>query len=211
MHCQVLERADIRYLDRMLIENGLVRPVRWKKLRYVNPNHIKLWCTRHGVFQVPTWELIEWLKYVIDDRWAIEVGSGKACLGRHLRIPMTDSCIAEVPLVAQFYWCIQQAPAISPPDVERLSGNDAVIKYRPQIVVGSWITQWSDIPFDGNYFGINEERILDTGATYILIGNIDVHGRKRIMRRSHLEFKFPWLVSRGFNQNNNRIWIWNAR
>ncbi len=213
MRFQNLDRADIRYLDKMLIENNLVRPVYFNRLKRINPNHLKLWLTTHGVYQIPTWELIEWLRDTIDGRMksTIEIGAGKACIGRHLGIHMTDSCCYEVPLIAQYYHTLGQPVTIPPPDVERLSGNDAVIKYRPQVVLGSWITQWSNIPHDGNFFGINEERILDAGATYILVGNIDVHGKKRIMRWPHREYYFPWLVSRGMDQNNNRIWIWNAR
>ncbi len=211
MRYQVLDNHDITHIDRLLIKDGLVRPIHYKRLKLINPNEIKFWLTQHGVYQVPTWELIEWLKFVIDGRMTIEIGAGKACIGRHVGVRLTDSCICEVPLVEQYYRALGQPITIPPTDVERISGNDAIIKYRPQVVLGSWITQWSNIPHDGNFFGVNEERILDAGATYILVGNIDVHGQKRIMRWPHREYYFPWLVSRGMNQSNNRIWIWNAR
>jgi len=59
--------------------------------------------------------------------------------------------------------------------------------------------------------GTDEQAILDTGAIYIHIGNVESHGKKLILKRQHLEYSFPWLTGRGFDRNLNRIWVWNAK
>jgi hypothetical protein len=91
MAFRIIPDADTGYLDEMLIENGLVRPVRWRKLKHIPQSHLMAWCVKQGVYQIPTWELIEWLKGVIGGRSAIEICAGRSCLGRALNIPMTDS------------------------------------------------------------------------------------------------------------------------
>ena len=54
-----------------------------------------------------------------------------------------------------------------------------------------------------------EKIMLEHVDTYILIGNKDQHGDKPIMDLKHDEYIFDWHVSRGKNQSNNRIWVWN--
>jgi len=66
MAFKVIDDVDTGYLDEMLIENGLVRPVRWRKLEHIPQSHLMAWCVRQGVYQIPTWELIEWLRAAIN-------------------------------------------------------------------------------------------------------------------------------------------------
>ena len=84
---EVLDDVDTTHLDRMLLDRGLVRPVRWKKLRHVPYGTSRLWCVRQGIYQLPTCELIEWLKEAIGGRTAIEICAGRSCLGRSSRHP----------------------------------------------------------------------------------------------------------------------------
>ena len=58
MSIEVLPNADVRYLDRLLLDRGLVCPAHCHQLQQVPPAHLKVWCVRNGVYQIPTWELI---------------------------------------------------------------------------------------------------------------------------------------------------------
>ncbi len=212
MAFEVLKNIDTSYLDSIMLDNGLPKPVRWEKLKRVPNDHLKVWCLRNAVCQIPVQELIDWLRDAIGDKSAIEICAGRSCLGRPLGIPMTDSYFQVGAYAAPFYEAFQQPPIVPPNDVEKLTSNDAVKKYKPQVVVGAWVTQVGD-GRDGasNPFGTDEEAILNTGAIYIHIGNLAPHGKKRILQRPHLEFAFPWLIGRGMDRSLNRIWVWNAR
>ena len=209
---EVLDDVDTTYLDQMLLDRGLVRPVRWKKLRRIPYAHIKTWCVRQGIYQLPTLELIDWLREAIGGRTVIEICAGRSCLGRPLGIPMSDSYLHLHPDMQRMYQMLKQTPTQPPDDVERLTANEAVTKYKPQVVIGAWVTQYGTDGLDQtNPCGTKEEEILDTGCIYIHIGNVGAHGKKRILERPHLEFSYPWLVGRGIDRSQNRIWVWNAR
>jgi hypothetical protein len=51
---------------------------------------------------------------------------------------------------------------------------------------------------------------LATGREYILIGNRQVHGSKKIMAQPHQEFALPFLRSRANHPELDRVWIWNG-
>ena len=144
---------------------------------------------RQGIYQLPTWELIDWLKEAIGRRMAIEICAGRSCLGRPLGIPMSDSYLHLHPDMQRMYQMLKQTPTQPPDDVERLTANEAVRKYKPQVVIGAWVTQLGTEGLDQtNPCGTDEEAILDTGCIYIHIGNVGAHGKKRILNRPHLEF-----------------------
>jgi hypothetical protein len=213
MGMRMIPNADTSYLDPMLIDHGRVRSVGWRKrLRGIPPEHIQHWCLRHGAYQLPTKELIKWLANQIADRSALEICAGWSCMGRHLGIPMTDGFMHSSPEVRRQYLAMGQAITIPDPDVIQMEANAAVLHYRPQVVIASWATQRGD-GADGNSvtFGVDEGIILEAVETYIHIGNITVHGRKNIMNRYHEEYSFPWLVSRGFDPSQNRVWVWDNR
>ena len=137
MAFEVLDDVDTMYLDLMLLDRGLVRPVRWKKLKRVRTTALEVWCVRQGVYQLPTCELIDWLKEAIAGRTAIEICAGRSCLGRSLGIPMSDSYLHLHPDMHRMYQILKQTPTQPPGDVERLTANEAVAKYKPQVVIGA--------------------------------------------------------------------------
>jgi len=175
---------------------------------------LRLWCHHNGRYGLPTVELIAWLKDYIGNRPAIEIGSGAGDLAYHLGIRGTDSKIQTDPLAAAFYRLMQQ-PLIHYPDwVEKLEAWDAVWKYKPQVVVASWVTHWIDPhgpppPGGGCMFGVREDHLLSTGVTYVLIGNLLVHRYKPIMQRPHRTIEVPFLRSRANFPDQDRILIWN--
>ncbi len=213
MRSKALPHVDVEAMDAFLLdEKKRIRlmPADEVRVRY-SLDEIQAWMVKRARYQIMTTELIEWLKARIDGRSAIEVGAGMGDLGYHLNIPMTDSCI-QTKMPTEYMLALiasGQAPTTPPPDVECIDAEAAVEKYKPEIVVASWLTQkhHAGDP-DGFEFGPEEIRIVRQVKSYIVIGNSVIHGSKRIRRLKHKEYKHPWLVSRGFEQEKNVIYVW---
>ena len=137
------------------------------------------------------------------------MGDLGACLG----IPMTDSYCQTTPEMRLYYASLGQ-PIISPPStVEKLDAVTAVEKYKPPVVVASWVTQLfrdgdSEAQIGSSVVGADEEWIVDHCETYIFVGNEEVHKHKRILKRDHREFKSWAWMSRAFDPSKNVIWVW---
>lgn len=180
----------------------------------MHPNGIRLWCHLHARYGLPTAELIEWLTVYLGARKTIEIGSGAGDLARHLDVPATDSKIQDTPEAAIFYRLSGQ-PTIRYPDwVEKLDALAAIEKHRPEVVIASWVTHWIDptqeIPVGGGcMFGVQEDQLLETGVTYVFIGNLRVHQYKPILKRPHRELALPFLRSRARVPVLDRVLIWN--
>ena len=181
----------------------------WKRYKW---DDFRAFCHLKARYGIPTYELISYLTQIIDGRDAIEIGAGAGDLGSILNIRMTDSKQQDDPLIKASYQAMRQPTINYPDDVEKIEALEAVYKYKPHVVIGSWITTYNPVEtpeFGSNPFGVKENLILDRVETFILIGNIDTHGDKPIMKIKHEEIYEDWMVSRGRNQENNRIWIWN--
>jgi hypothetical protein len=213
---------DIRVLDPslalpdLIAEDGLLKLLPSSAYDDIPPDNLRLWCHHHGRYGLPTVELVDWLRSFIGSRKAIEIGSGAGDLAWHLRVRGTDNKQQEWPDVKRLYASMGQ-PVIRYPDwVKEIDALEAVRQYSPQIVIGSWITQWVDPskpmpPEGGNMYGVKEDLLLAENVTYVLIGNEKIHGGKRIMTRGHEILPFPWLRSRATFQELNRIYIWHGR
>ena len=66
MQVEILKKADVSYLDRLILDGGLVRPVYAKYLQQIPRDHLRIWCVKNGVYQMPTCELIDWLQQEIN-------------------------------------------------------------------------------------------------------------------------------------------------
>ena len=214
---RVVERVDLTALSAFLGPPAEVAPKRATQLRAFGGMAICQWCVVNGVYQLPTTTLIAWLRTEIGGRRAIEIGAGFGVVGRALNIVRTDDGSQTTPERRELYRAAGQAITEPPPDVERLEACEAVAKYKPEVVIGCWVTQMFDESrgdVDGEAQalagGIDEEWILDQPYVkkYILVGSMGSHGRKRIMKRPHREKRAPWLVSRAFDPSGNRIWVW---
>jgi len=53
MQVEILKKADVRYLDRLILDGGLVRPVYAKYLQQIPRDHLRIWCVKNGVYQIP--------------------------------------------------------------------------------------------------------------------------------------------------------------
>lgn len=213
----IVPNRSVKYLDALMLdEQRRLRPVSSAALYQVDPTDLKLWCHHNAVYGIPTHELVGWIRDRIGGRSAIEIGSGNGCLGRALGIPRTDSRLQEQPEMKAFYAFAGQPVITYGEDVERLEALEAVTKYKPQVVVGQWVTQWTDPTkpeeANGSIFGVRENLLLEQVETYIMVGNSTVHGTKQLIQQHPPEMiRAHWIWSRSAQQNQNFILIWDRR
>lgn len=131
---------------------------------------------KYGLYSFPTTELIEYFARIIEGKKAIEIGCGLSIIGRALGIPITDSKMQEWPTVKREYDRCQQPTIKYPVDVEELDALAAVRKYKPDIVIGSYITHlWKPGMQKGNMYGVDTIKLINSVNEYFMIGNQDVH------------------------------------
>lgn len=194
----------------LLTTEGRLKLLSYKE--YVKYSHDELMYFGHlnARYGFPTIELAEYIKTIINGRIAIEIGAGSGDLGHYLGIHMTDSKIQEDNNIQNFYKVMRQPLIKYPADVEKIEALEAVKKYKPQVVIGSWVTTYaSDVmSYGSSPYGIKEDKILELVDTYIVIGNLDNHGDKPIRKLPHTEVNEKFIISRAKNPENNRIFIW---
>jgi hypothetical protein len=166
---------------------------------------------RHGIYSYPTTELVAWLKDFIGDRTAIEIGAGHGCLAAALNIPATDSMQQNKPKYRAEYAAMGQPPVRYGENIIPLDARGAISRYHPQVVVACWVTHrysrrrhWAG----GNEAGVDEAKILDSGATYVFVGNERVHAGKPIWDRPHEIMYPPWVCSRAINGSRDFVATW---
>lgn len=179
------------------------------------PKLLRYWCYLTGMYAVPTAELMAWLLPEIGPAMlprTIEIAAGRDRIGAFLGVPMTDSWACCDLINQMFYNTLQQPMVVPCRDVEVLTAEEAVNKYRPEVVVAGWVTHKNDdptsAPGNGRYDGVDEEWLLTRVKKYIVVGNLDAHHIKPILKRKHREVRAPWLVSKAVRQEHNRIFIW---
>ncbi len=207
----ILEAKDLKDISQeLLLPNGKMKLLPAAFYDAIDKGNLRLFCHSYARYGIPTTELIDFLIQKIDGRSAIEIGSGHGDLGYHLNIKMTDSKIQKNPEIQESYRAMKQPIIDYPDDVEEIDALDAVEKYKPSVVVASWVTTYAPhvMPYGSNPHGIKETKILDKIETFIIVGNNDLHGDKPIRKLPHLEIYEPWIKSRATNPENNRIYIW---
>lgn len=209
----ILEDTDISYLNDILLgKDGLPKVVFYKDIKDISQNDISLWCVRNAVYQIPTFDLIEFLRNEIGNNSTIEICSGYGHIGRALGIPMTDSYMQTRPDIAEHYRALRQKTIHPPQDVFKYEATAAVDHFHPDIVIGCFAThKWQPGDENGSNFGVDEEYVLERVKKFIHIGNENTHKAKRILKIPHKSLKFPWLVSRAIDQSKNVIWIWEMK
>lgn len=202
--------------DLLLTEEGRLRILPARELAKIDEEALMLWCNRHARYGIPSLELIDWLNDQIMGHEALEVGAGMGDLGRCLGIRMTDRAAQdEDPGVREHFEALGAAVTVPPEDVERIDGNEAVMKYKPSVVIASWVTQ---CPRPGeNHFlvpstpgGFDEEKMWKHPYVkkYIHIGNVVTHENKRLCHYRHDELFFPFLFSRRKDRSKNVVYVW---
>lgn len=174
-------------------------------------------CQRNAIYLYPTQEIILWLYVLLYDYSLVnclEVGSGDNGLFRFLGIRGTDNYMQTRPEIKIQYSALGQkttcsmSPAVS--GVEKIEALAAIEKYKPKVVIGSWVTpKWDESVKMGNYWGVDYEALLSKVEKYILIGTTNTHG-------PHFKETFPpdqtliipGLISRTAHPETNRVYIW---
>lgn len=139
-----------------------------------------------GIYSFPTTEGVSFIQRIIAGREkdALEIGAGNGCWGKALGIRSTDSYLQRRPDIAARYAALRQPAASYGAHVEKLEAIKAVRKYRPKIVVASWVTQKfraDRFCIRGNADGVDELRLLELVDEYVLIGNTAQHSDKMIV------------------------------
>lgn len=165
----------------------------------------------YGLYSFPTVELVEHLKEIIGDRKAIEIGAGHGVLAEALDIPATDSYQQRLPKYRAIYELAKQPLVPYGPNVKAYDAKQAVKKYRPDVVIGCWITEkyskqrpWAG----GNEAGIDEGALVDAVDTFVLVGNQKVHCDKLIWNRPHKIEYPPYVFSRAHNGTPDFVAVW---
>ena len=211
MNVQEIQRCDLTELDKLCYFGNKLSIKSFDFWQKRDRNEISYFMYIHGIYVLPTLELIEWLKENIVGN-AIEIGAGHGAIARELKIPITDSKMQEDEAVKTLYKIMgNQIPIYYNDDVEKLNAQEAIDKYNPQTVIGCYIThKWQEGMINGNYWGVEEEKLIQRVKRYINIGNLDTHAEKPILKLSHKEFYFNWLITRSANQKKNRIFVFDS-
>lgn len=210
---EILPNENIDYLNDILLdENGKLKILSAKVYHKINPNHLRLFGHKYGIYSFPTIELAEWLIDNFDLSECIEIGAGNGILAQYLGIIATDSKQQTHNTETNFLYQLMKQPVIKyGENVEKLNTIEAIKEYKPRTVIAQWVTHIydSDEPFrGGNIYGVDEQFILDNVNTYIFIGNESVHMHKPILGHPHYRIPADWIVSRAKHPEKNIIYIW---
>lgn len=203
-----IQACDLSYLISQVIENGKLKPMPYAFYQSIEVNELQYFMYSYGIYTLPTTELIEWLKENIVGT-AIEIGCGNGAIGRALGIKLTDSKLQEKQAIADWYKFHRQPTIKYPNDVLEYDALEAIKYFKPDTVIGSFIThKYSPKIKSGNMYGVVEGKILQMCKKYIHIGNGETHRDKPILKHAHETFHFEWLITRSANQDANCICVW---
>lgn len=228
-----LERA--KEIVRALCDGqGRILPVPFSFIKNDTDDTLNTVMQALGLYTFPTMELCEWLHEQIDDNpeyephSAIEICAGTGWIGRQLGIPITDIKNMESITVQSVMLDSGSVPTIYANDVETLEAMDAVNKYNPEIVIGSYVTskQLVDkidkrkamtVGFRIPGGGVIEQNLMDIVRKEIKVGvdvqgifrkvykvilvcNMRTHKNESYIKLPHQSLSFPWLITRGDNK-----------
>lgn len=208
----------LELIDRVLFRaDGSMNPLSALAFRAIPHYAILNWMNARGRYQLPTVELVAFLRELIGGRNCIEIGAGHGDVGRSVGgVRLTDSYFQTSDEIGTLYAAMGAVPINPPADVERIEAVEAVKKYRPAVCLACWVTQKYQ---DGDEHrkigscvgGVDELELLNHVGQYVFVGNAETHRHKRIFDLPHKELAPPWLVSRAHDQALNRIWIWEGK
>lgn len=206
-----LDRKGIRDIaPEVLDENSRLRVLPSAYWATTTRDERALFGNTYGIYGFPTTELVQYIKDIIQERKAIEIGAGHGVLAEALGIPATDSMAQLNPRWREVYEATGQALVPYGPNVEDGHASRAVRRHQPEVVVASWVThKWDPTrPLSGGFEeGVDEEDILRNCKEYVFIGNERVHKDKSIWRRPHI-IVYPDFVYSRSSYGKDFIAIW---
>ena len=206
---EFLKKYDRVFLD----EQGIIKLQPADFYKTIDNADLRVWCICRAIYQLPTVELVEWLKANFNLDKAIEIGAGNNYLYHHLGIKGIDNHSEQIPAVKLVHEILNQPSTNPPPSVEKIDAIAAIKKYQPETVITSWMTikgEDTEEVDGGHRYAPDEDEILDTGVSYVFIGNEHNHGDRSVMNKPHKTYYFDWLVSRGYYPEQNYICVWNS-
>ena len=211
MQASILEYANINELEKHMVKDGKIMPISYQVLKTFSKEQLATFAHKYAIYQYPTVELLAFITSEIGDhRQAMEIGAGNGCFGRSLGIRMVDNYQQEMPQVKEMYDLAMQPTIKYGKDVEKIGGNEAVLKYKPKTVLACWVTdKWDNATKSGNYWGVKEEDLFNNGVKkYIHVGNDKTHLVKPILKKiKHKKYYFPWLITRSLSTEANSIYV----
>lgn len=208
----ILDPSKVRDISPLLLdEQGRLKVVPASVLHDTTVTERAMFGLRHACYVLPTVELVERLKSLIAGRRAIEIGSGNGVLAQALGIVATDNHQQTWPHVKAQYDLMRQPVIQYGAHVQRMSAEEAIREYKPQVVVAAWVTHRYDPArawAEGNEDGVDERELLKNCEHYLFVGNEQVHKKKAIWDMPHrLEYP-PYLFSRAVNQTRDFLAVW---
>lgn len=207
-----LDRTKIRDLtDEVLDDRGRIQVLPAEFWAATTMQERAMFGHLNGIYGFPTFELVEWLEQQIGQQSAIEIGAGHGVLAEALGIPATDSFQQQEAKYALIYAASGQKTVPYGPNVVEMHASRAVRRYKPDVVIGSWVTHKYD-PLrhsaGGNEVGIDFRDILLNCKKLILIGNTMVHRNIGLWDRD-VELLTPdWIYSRSHNGAPDFVATW---
>lgn len=202
--------CDLTGIESLCMPEGFLIPAPDKEIEKFDRNTQLYFMYKYGIYTLPTLEIVNFLGLLVNNpEECLEIGSGTGAIGRALGIRTTDSRLQERPDIIEKYGEMGQPVIVYPSHVEKIDANEAVRKYKPKTVFGSYIThRWNGT--SGNPDGPDLMQIIKTPDTkLVLIGNDRVHHMNPIMKVTHSTFETPpYLITRS-DQMFNWIKIWN--
>lgn len=218
-------------IESLIGPGGRIYPIPYSYIKNDTLDTLNLVMQAMGLYTFPTLELCEWLESQIDDspeyepHSAIEICAGTGWIGRQLGIPMSDIKNMENQTVQKIMLGSFSVPTVYGDDVETLEASEAVRKYQPDIVIGSYVTskqlvdkidrkKSKTIGVKLPYGGVLKQNLMDLARKEIQVGvdvkgicrkvykvilicNMRTHKNESYMSLPHQSYSFPWLVTRG--------------
>lgn len=199
-----LTNQDISEIELLTeVASGIIKPIPSAEAEKFGWEKLRLFLHKYGLYTMPTTELIEYLAEVIRGKTAIEIGAGIGVIGRSLGIPITDSKMQNWPEVKAHYDLFRQPTIQYPDDVEELDAMDAVRKYKPDIVIGSYIThKWRPGMQVGNQYGVETVELIKRVPEYYMIGNMETHRHDPAMQYLDGIERYDFLYTRGAKETS---------
>jgi hypothetical protein len=194
MQAHILQDKDTSYLDDILLHEGRIQALPSEELRKINNTDLRLWCHKNAIYGLPSVELIELIKGEVPEDTSIEVGGGCGVFGRLLNITSTDSCIQAEPAMIAYYELLNQPPVKYGANVLEYEASKAIDVFKPDVVFGSWVTQYvsplEDVPpGGGSVYGLRENEFFSKIKRYVIYGNTYIHGQKELFKQPGVAVK----------------------
>lgn len=178
----------------------------WKPL---TPLERAKFCMLNGFYSLPTVELVEHLRTLIGDRYAIEIGAGNGVLAETLGIKATDNRMQErspwrETILATGQPCVQYGD-----NVFEAHASRAVRQFSPDVIVACWVHhkyRKERHERGGNMIGVDWPDVMQHCRELIFVGNEKIHQDSDIWNRKPFSLEYPdWLYSRAMNGSRDFI------